>query len=59
MSGPVIELVYKCRTCGQTARAYHVGGQPPKTIGQCGCGGERDLHDVKIPPGGVLRIDPA
>jgi DNA-directed RNA polymerase subunit RPC12/RpoP len=60
MSGPILELIYKCRTCGQTAWAYHVGDQPPKSIGQCGrCGGELDLDIGKIPPGGVLRVDPA
>jgi hypothetical protein len=50
MSGPILELIYKCRTCGQTAWAYRVGDQPPRTIGQCGCGGELVIEVLWIAP---------
>jgi DNA-directed RNA polymerase subunit RPC12/RpoP len=50
MSGPIIELVYRCRSCGQTAWAYHVGDQPPKTI-PCGrCDGVLVVEVLKVPP---------
>jgi transcription elongation factor Elf1 len=53
MSGPILELVYTCRTCGQQTKwECRVADQPPKTIGPCGrCdGGDLDLHVVKIAP---------
>jgi hypothetical protein len=53
MSGPILELIYKCRTCGlQTEWECRVGDQPPKTIGPCGrCDGrELDLDVIRIAP---------